>query len=364
MQWIWYLIVPFSIAAIGTPIVKWIAKELKAYAAINERTIHTKVIGRIGGVAIYVAFIISMAIFMKADTQLRGLLIGSAIMFIGGLIDDLVDLSPKKKLAFQIIAAIVVIFYGDITLDKIYLPLGIVIDMGIISFLVTFFWLTGITNAVNLIDGLDGLAGGICLIIMVVIASLSHLDGRGDITTMALILAGSIGGFLIYNSHPASIFMGDCGALFLGFTIASISLMGFKSSTFITLGVPILMCAVPIVDTLSAIVRRTLSGKRFDEADKNHLHHVLMRRFGHRNTVYILYLVTACSGMVAYIYILNKAAGLFCLFIECLVGELFIEKSQMISPAFHPLTSLFEWISNSTHKLLETNEENSKGDNS
>lgn len=358
MQWIWYILVPFGIAAVGTPIVRWLAKELKAFAAINERTIHTKIIGRIGGVAIYVAFIISMAIFMKADTQLRGLLIGATIMFIGGLIDDLVTLSSKKKLAFQIIAAIVVIFYGDIILDKIYLPLGIVIDMGIISFLVTFFWLMGITNAVNLIDGLDGLAGGISLIIMVVIASLSLIDGRVDIATMSLILVGSIGGFLLYNSHPASIFMGDCGALFLGFTIASISLMGFKSSTFITLGVPILMCAVPIVDTLSAIVRRTLSGKRFDEADKNHLHHVLMRRFGHRNTVYILYLVTACSGMIAYIYIINKTAGLICLFIELLVGEIFIEKSQMISPGYHPLTSLFELISNTTHKILEVNEEN------
>lgn len=358
-QWILYILVPFAIALIATPLVKRIAKELKAYAEINERTIHTKIIGRIGGVAIYVAFIISMALFMKSDTQLRGLLIGSTIMFIGGLIDDLVNLSPKKKLAFQIVAALVVIFYGDITLGKIYLPFNIVIDMGIVSFLVSFFWLAGITNAVNLIDGLDGLAAGICLIILVVIASLSNLDGRTDITTMSLILSGAIGGFLIFNTYPASIFMGDCGALFIGFTVATISLMGFKSSTFITLGLPILMLAVPIVDTLSAILRRTLSGKRFDEADKNHLHHVLMRRFGHRNTVLILYLVTALSGIVAYVYILNKAVGLFCLALSFIAGEIFIERSHMISVKFHPLTSLIEKVHKKTTEIISDNEKDS-----
>ena len=333
--------VPFLIATVMTPIVKWIAKDIKAYAAMNERTIHTKIIGRIGGVAIYVAFIISMALFMEADVQLRGVLIGATIMFIGGLVDDLENLSPKQKFAFQIVAAMILMFYGGVMLDKIFLPLGIRIDMGIISFIVTFFWITGITNAINLIDGLDGLAGGISVIIMIVVASLSMIDGRVDICKMALILAGSILGFLIYNSHPASIFMGDCGALFIGFMISAISLMGFKSSTFITLGVPILMCAVPIVDTLSAIIRRKISGKRFDEADKNHLHHVLMRRFGHRNTVLILYAVTASFGVAAYLYILNKALGLFVLFVMAIIVELFLEKSHMISNSYHPLCSLF-----------------------
>ena len=344
MQWIMYLLVPFLIAAISTPIVKWIAKELKAYAEINERTIHTKIIARIGGVAIYVAFIISMAIFMKADAQIRGVLIGATIMFIGGLIDDLVNLSPKNKFAFQFVAAFILMFVGRVMLDKIYLPLGVTIDMGIVSFIVTFFWITGITNAVNLIDGLDGLAGGICVIILLVVASLSMIDGRLDICMLALILAGAILGFLLFNFHPASIFMGDCGALFLGFMVSAISLMGFKSSTFITLGLPILLCAVPIVDTLSAIVRRKLSGKRFDEADKNHLHHVLMRRFGHRNTVLILYSVTASFGIVAYIYILNQKLGLLCLFIMALAVEMFLEKSHMISSSYHPLVSFMNLV--------------------
>lgn len=345
MEWIKYLALPFVIALVITPFVMWLAKDLHAYAEINERTIHkSKTMGRIGGVGVYVAFIISMAFFMKSDVQIRGLLIGSTIMFFGGLIDDFYTLSPKKKFAFQIIAAIVVIYFGKITLDKIFLPFNIVIDMGIVSFIVTFFWLTGITNAVNLIDGLDGLATGISMIIMLVIALISTIDGRFDIMKMSLILAGALGGFLVFNFHPAKIFLGDSGALFIGFMIATISLMGFKSSTFITLGLPILMCGVPIVDTLSAILRRTLSGHRIDEADRNHLHHVLMRRFGHRNTVLILYTITIFSGCVAYIYIVNKGLGLLLLFIEALVCEVFIEKTHMISASFHPLTSIYETV--------------------
>ena len=135
--------------------------------------------------------------------------------------------------------------------------------------------------------------------------------------------------------------------------VSAIGLMGFKSSTFITLGLPILLCAVPIVDTLSAIVRRKLSGKRFDEADKNHLHHVLMRRFGHRNTVLILYAVTASFGVAAYLYILNRALGLLCLFIMAIVVEVFLEKSHMISASYHPLTSLVDMIFKKTAPVAE-----------
>ena len=344
MEWVKVFLLPFVITLVATPCVMWIAKYIDAYAKINERTIHTRNnIARIGGVAIYVAFMISMTYFMKSDTQIRGLLLGSSIMFFGGLIDDLVNLSPKKKLAFQSIASFVVIFYGNTILGKIFLPFGIIIDMGFISYLVTFLWLTGVTNAVNLIDGLDGLASGISLIILVVIASLCIIDNRPDIMILSLILVGSLAGFILFNFYPAKIFLGDCGALFLGFLIANIALMGFKSSTFITLGLPILMCGVPIVDTLSAILRRKFSGKKIDQADKNHLHHVLMRKFGHKNTVLILYAATLCSGIVAYIYILNKILGLILLCIELIVCEIFLEKTQMIATWFHPVTSIMNF---------------------
>lgn len=344
MNWLLYVIIPFLMSVLITPVLKQVAYRLDIYAEMNERTIHTHKVARIGGVAIYVAFVISMAIFVKVDEAFNGILIGGSIMFIGGLVDDMMNLKPKYKLAFQCMAAIALIWIGGVNLDTIRLPFGIQFDMGIISFLITFLWIIGITNAVNLIDGLDGLAGGISVIILVVIASLAIIENRGDIQMVSLILVGSTLGFLVYNSHPASIFMGDCGALFLGFIISAISLLGFKSSTFITLGLPILLLAIPIIDTISAILRRKLSGKSFSDADKNHLHHVLMRRFGHRNTVLLLYAVTALFGVTAYIYIINKVLGLIVLFIIAFGVEIFIEASGMISQQYHPLISLVRYV--------------------
>lgn len=344
MEWLKYLLIPFLMSALLTPILKKIAYALDIYAEMNERTIHTKKIARIGGVAIYVSFIITMAMFVKVDDALNRILIGATVMFTGGLIDDMLNLKPKYKLAFQCIAALILISFGGVTLDTIRLPFGISINLGLISLLVTFVWIIGITNAVNLIDGLDGLAGGISVIILVVIASLSLLEGRTDIMMLSLILAGSTLGFLLYNSHPASIFMGDCGALFLGFVISAISLLGFKSSTLITLGVPILLLGIPILDTISAIIRRKLSGKSFSDADKNHLHHVLMRRFGHRNTVLILYAVTGLFGLTAYLYIVNKTIGLIALVVMAICVELFLEISHMISPQYHPILSVVDMI--------------------
>lgn len=361
MDWFYYLAVPFIMSVVITPVLKKIAYRLDIYAEMNERTIHTHKIARIGGVAIYVAFIITMAMFVRVDASINGILIGGTVMFIGGLIDDMVNLRPRYKLAFQCIAAIVLMWIGGVTLDVIRLPFGITFSMGIISYLVTFAWIIGITNAVNLIDGLDGLAGGISVIILIVIATLSVIEGRFDIQMLSLILAGATLGFLVFNSHPASIFMGDCGALFLGFIISAISLLGFKSSTFITLGLPILLLAIPIIDTISAILRRKLSGKSFSDADKNHLHHVLMRRFGHRNTVLILYAVTAAFGITAYIYIVNKTIGLIVLCLIAVCVEIFIEVSGMISPQYHPVIStirllfhkdLKEDLKNATEKLV------------
>ena len=336
-----YMLLPFLCSALLTPLVQYLAVKLEVYAEMNERTVHTKKIARIGGVSIYVAFLLCMAYFMKTDITINGILIGGSIMFFGGLVDDMVNLPPKVKLLIEVLAAIVLMVVGKVSLDIIRLPFGITIDMGLISFLVTFVWIIGITNAVNLIDGLDGLSGGICTIILIVIACLSTIEGRMDIQVMALILAGSTLGFLLFNWHPASIFMGDCGALFLGFIISAISLLGFKSSTIMTLALPILLLMVPIVDTLGAIVRRKLSGHKFSDADKKHVHHLLMQRFGHRNTVLILYVVTALFGFTAFVYIVNKVAGLIALFIMAIIVELFLEISGMIAGKYHPLLSIY-----------------------
>lgn len=350
MQWIAYLMIPFLFSLVLTPIVRKIAVYLEVYAQINERTVHKGKIARIGGVAIFVSFILSMTLCVEyfgngIDTTIQALLISCCIVFVGGLVDDMLDLPAGLKFLFQAVAAIVLMRMGGVELGVIHLPFGIVIDMGLVSVLVTFFWIVGITNAVNLIDGLDGLAGGVSTIILITIAACSFIDGRYmDIGMLSLLLAGATLGFLVFNTHPASIFMGDCGALFLGFFIASISLMGFKSSTFITLGFPILLLAVPIIDTFSAILRRVLKKQSIAHADKNHLHHVLMNRFGHRNTVFIIYGITICFGISAYTYIFNKTVGLVVILILLIAMELFIEKTHMISEKFHPILSFVDLL--------------------
>ena len=180
--------------------------------------------------------------------------------------------------------------------------------------------------------------------ILVVTGSLAIIERRFDIVNMTFILAMSIFGFLLYNAHPASIFMGDCGSLFIGFMISAISLVGFKSSTVLTLALPILLLMVPIIDTVSAILRRTLKGHKFLEADKSHLHHLLMKRFGHRNTVVIMCGLTALFGFSAYVYMINNGIGLLTIFVILVGVELFIEKSAMISEKFHPLMGLYRTI--------------------
>lgn len=337
------ILIPFFISMILTPIIKRYSIIAKTYAKENKRTVHHGKISRIGGVSIYLAFVITAAMFMKADQAITGIILGGTVMFFTGLVDDLIDITPKTKLIFELIAALILVFFG-VSIDVLRLPFGIQIDFGLISILFTILWVAGITNAVNLIDGLDGLSGGMSVVILVVIGSLAMIEGRPDILFLTFILAGATSGFLVYNAHPASIFMGDCGSLFLGFMISAISLVGFKSSTIMTLALPILLLMLPIVDTLSAILRRTLKGRKFSEADKSHIHHLLMNRFGHRNTVIIMCSVTALFGVSAYVYMLNRNLGFAVMLVVLVAVELFIEKSAMISANFHPLLGLWSRI--------------------
>lgn len=336
LQWI---VLAFLSSLVLTPLIKKYSLLAQAYAKENERTVHHGQISRIGGVAIYLSFIVVISLFVEVDSTINGVILGGSIMFFAGLVDDLIDLKPRMKLLLELIAAIVAIYFG-VSVDIIRLPFGITIDVGIFSVLFTLIWIIGITNAVNLIDGLDGLAGGLCVIVFVIIGSMGIIERRLDIMSLAFVLASSILGFLVYNAHPASIFMGDCGSLFLGFMVSTISIMGFKSSTIMTLALPVLILMVPIIDTLSAILRRTLKGQRFMQADKSHLHHLLMRQFGHRNTVLIICGLTSLFGLSAFVYMINRTLGFFVMLVILFAVELFIEKSAMISRHYHPLLSM------------------------
>lgn len=336
--------VTFIISVILTPFIGKITKEMGIIAHTNNRTVHHGIIPRTAGYAIYVAFLIGAMVFLKTDNQINSILIGGLIVFLFGLYDDIHDLPPKMKVLGQVAAALIVIFYGSISLKGFTIPYIPTILSYSIALIITLGWIVGITNAVNLIDGLDGLCGGISMIVLITTGLISIHYGRTDITSLTLLLAGSIGGFLVFNFHPAKIFMGDCGALFIGFMLSVISLLGFgfKTSTFFTLGAPIVVLAVPIMDTLIAIIRRKVHHQRFDEADKGHLHHKLMfsLELGQTKSVLILYIATALFSICSFIHIYSVTASILLFALLLLVFEIFVEYTNMISRKYKPILTI------------------------
>ncbi len=336
-----YFVLPFVISLCLVPVCKKIGFALGIYALENARTVHHGKIVRMGGVAIYIAFLVSLALLWKVDDSLNGILIGSSVVFIGALLDDIYDLPPKVKLLFQVSGTIIAMAVGNIYLTDFHI-LSFDISNSIITKIISFFWIVGITNAINLIDGLDGLSSGITSIVTLTIGLLGFFMGRRDICILALCLSGSILGFLPYNFHPASIFVGDCGAQFMGFTVACMSLLGFKTTALITLGLPILVLFIPISDTLIAIIRRKLKGQRIMEADKGHLHHILMikLKLGHKRTVIILYIVCLLFALSAILTYFDPLAGIKVILVLLLLADLFIEYTGMINPKWHPILSI------------------------
>lgn len=335
-------VVTTIISACLIPLINKAAMQLGIVAHMNKRTIHTHEIARLGGYAIYISSLIGSVLFLKTDHQINAILIAGFIIFMVGLYDDVHDLSPKVKLIFEIMAAVIVIVYGEIFIKGfVYFPNDAIT---IFSGIVTLFWIVGITNAINLIDGLDGLAAGISIIVLVTISVTSILAGRSDIASLALVLAGSILGFLFFNFHPAKIFLGDCGALYIGFMIAVISLLGFgyNASAFFTLGAPVIVLMVPIMDTLIAIIRRKVHHKKFSEADRGHLHHNLMfkLKLGQKKSVLILYLVTFLFSLTSYLYYFDPVTGTILFIGLMIMFEIFIEVTDMISRKYKPVLTI------------------------
>jgi len=296
-----------AISAAATPLVKKIALKLDVIdLPKGKRKIHKKPIPLLGGLAIYFSFIIVMMLKSGSLSQHEtGILIGATIIVIGGIIDDTFELRPRYKLIFQISAAVVLIFFG-VEISSITNPLAGGYDywnVGWMTVPLTILWVIGITNALNLIDGLDGLAAGVALISSVTIFIIAVLNNRLDAAVLTAILSGAILGFLPYNFNPATIFMGDTGAQLLGFLLAAISIEGtIKSAAAFAIAVPILALGIPIYDTLFAVVRRKMNGKPIMQADRGHLHHRLMDMgLSQRQTVLIMYLISAILGSIAII---------------------------------------------------------------
>lgn len=333
-----YLILCFVASILITPVVKKLALRWKITDKPNHRKVHDKIMPRLGGLAIYISFMIGIFVSRQDDPHMPAIMIGSLIIVITGFLDDAFNLSPRYKLIGQLFAATVAVV-GGFNLEYINLPFGGELSFGFLSVPLTILWIVGITNAINFIDGLDGLAAGVSSIALITLGIMSFLQGDIFVFTSALILLGSTLGFLFYNFHPAKIFMGDTGAMFLGYMIAILSLLGFKNITFFSLVIPVIILGVPISDTFFAIIRRIVNKQPISAADKQHFHHVLLNAgFTHRQSVLIIYAVATMFSLAAVIFSMATIWGsLLVMLVLLVVIELFVESVGLVSKDYKPL---------------------------
>lgn len=289
------------------PMVKWISYHVGALDYPNERKVHKKPMPVMGGLMIYLGFLFGYMLFAPQSTQMLAILIASFIVVITGILDVIKPLRAREKLVGQVVAALIIVFYGKILLNDISF-FGYYFDFGWLAYPITIVFIVAVMNCINLIDGLDGLADGISMIFFItigVLAFIMHNLGSLEIT-IAFIMIGACLGFLIFNFNPAKIFMGEIGSMFLGFMIAVVCLLGFKAVTLTSLVVPMLILAIPILDTLFAILRRIIHHKPIYEADRQHLHHQLLnKKFSQKTTVLIIYAVSILFSSASVFYVLK-----------------------------------------------------------
>lgn len=299
------ILTTFISSLIYVPIVKKIAHHVNAIDLPNERKVHKKPMPRLGGLAIFASFLTGYILFADTTTQMISILIGGFIIILTGIIDDIKPLRAREKFLAQLLASCIVVFYGGIYLTDASI-LGMYFNFGEFGSLVSVFVIMGAINAINLIDGLDGLAAGTCsiyYITMLIIALTVKISAGGLDVMLCTIMIGSTLGFLIFNFNPASIFMGDTGSMFLGYMIAVIALLGFKTATFTSFLIPMLIMFIPILDTLLAIFRRMIKGESIGTPDKEHLHHQLLKRTSSvKKTVLLIYFTNICFSIVSILY--------------------------------------------------------------
>lgn len=286
-----------------TPPVKWLACKLGAVdVPRDERRMHHKPIPRMGGLAIFIAFMISVLIFVDISREIRGILIGATVIMVLGVLDDALTLKALPKFGVQIAAAIIAVGHGC----RIEQIMGMTLPLWL-SCTLSVFWIVCITNAINFIDGLDGLAAGVSTISagsMLVIALI--LAPQGNSISSALLLAACVGaciGFMPYNFNPAHIFMGDTGSTFLGFILSSVAIYGlFKTYAVFSFAIPFLVLGLPIFDITFAVLRRVSHGQSPMHADRGHVHHRLIDMgFSQKQAVAICYLLSAVLGFAAVV---------------------------------------------------------------
>lgn len=282
-----------------TPVVRFWGYQWGILDRPNARKVHHDPVPRLGGLGIYFSFALVLLV-MWPWPEAAKFLIPAGLMFLVGLLDDIHDLRPVIKLAGQVAAAVVLALLG-VRIQFMTNPLGGMIYLGWWGIPLTILWVVGLTNVVNLVDGLDGLAAGVVFIAAASVFFVGLAGGQTLVALLAVILAGAMLGFLPYNFHPASIFLGDGGSQVAGFLLAAIAAAGaVKGPTTLALGVAIMALGVPIFDTFFAVVRRFWSGRPIYVADRDHLHHRLLARgFSQREAVLLVYGMTTLLGGLA-----------------------------------------------------------------
>lgn len=302
-----YLFAAVALAALVaftiTPSVSVLAHKIGAIDVPRDnRRMHKKPIPRIGGLAIFAGFVVATLVFCEMTPELIAIYVGGLIIVAVGVIDDVSPINAWLKLAAQIVVALVAVSQG-VVLEYINF-FGTYIHFGVLSIPITVLWIVGLTNAINLIDGLDGLACGVSAICSMSLLLVMLLKGETAVAMLTAVLVGACIGFLPFNSNPAKIFMGDTGALFLGYTLAVISVSGvFKMHTVIAFVIPLSIFGLPLLDTTFAFTRRILHGRSPFSADRGHLHHKLIDLgFNQKQSVRILYAICAILGTSAIMF--------------------------------------------------------------
>lgn len=322
----------------ATPVIKAFAQRVGAMDVPgDERRVHDHPIPRLGGLAIFIGFLLSVVLFADITKQVRGILLGSILIVAVGAIDDVISLKAWVKFIFQIIAAVIAVAH-DVVIQVLMNPNVFsdtdTLNLGIFAIPVTIIWIVAITNSVNLIDGLDGLAVGVSAISSVTMLVLSLVVADGNVAVIMAALAGACLGFMPYNLNPAKIFMGDTGALLLGYVLSTVSIIGlFKFYAVVSFAVPFLVLAVPLFDTAFAFFRRLLKGQNPMKPDRGHFHHRLIDMgLNQKQAVAILYSISAILGLAAVVMTTSgeiKALILIIAFCFAAVVGAFIMKGKI-----------------------------------
>lgn len=337
------LTIAFIISFVATLLlvfpIKKFAVKIGAMDVPDHRKVHKEPTARLGGLAIFLGVCISLIYLRPTNDYFMEIIIGAIIIVVTGILDDKFQIRPIIKLAGQLLAAGVVIS-GGLVIERITIPFLGIVHLEGFSVVISILWIVGIANAINLIDGLDGLASGVTTIALSSILVMAVTDHRVLVIYLCVILIGSNLGFLYHNFHPAKIYMGDTGSMFLGYMVAVISILGlFKNVTLFSFVIPIIVLALPIFDTLFSIVRRVINGEGIMMPDKSHIHHQLLAAgFSHRNTVLLLYAFSSTFGLLAILFSgASLGLALVISFVFIFLLHLFAELVGVVGKGKRPL---------------------------